>query len=333
MPNIRLVLAGSIWLLFACLIQTDLIANQSNNTDQILQEIRNYQKQFQAPVGAVVPPTEYRPENKLLKQVIQQRVKCYLAALHKLEYLIRMQMIDRDQAVEISRELSTHDLLYAIPYDLIPTENGFWRVGQEELVIADETYHRFLAEVYPIVLTLRKSTTSDPLFTEAWAGVIIASALLRIDRPYLKSEDLKYLKHVLTEIVPDNVGTDLQLEQFFSYNPPDDRPRYPDEITYSEWIQFLQTLSDGNRKVANIYARYGLLRLHWKQLHDSPKQNSLQLLLNDANALLLDFAKLPPIQGLVPRTDEWTYDRIKYLRDYIDEELHKLKKTTEMQRN
>jgi hypothetical protein len=324
MPNIRLVLAGSVWLLFACLIQTDLSANQSDSTDQILQEIRKYQKQFQAPVGAVVPPPEYRPENKRLKREIQQRVNCYLAALRNLEYLIRMRMIDRDQAVEISRELGTHDLLYAIPYWLIPMQNGWWRVGQEELVLADEAYHRFLMGVYSNVRTLRKSNTSDPLFTEAWAGVIIASALLRVDRPYLKREDLNYLKRVLTEIVPDNVGTDLQLEQFFSYNPPDDRPRYPDEITYAEWMQFLQTLSDSNQKVANIYARYGLLRLRWKQLHDSPKQNSLHLLLNDANALLLDFAKLPPVQGLVPRTDEWTYDRIQNLRDYIDEELHKL---------
>jgi hypothetical protein len=116
-----------------------------------------------------------------------------------------MRMIDRDQAVELTRELSTHDLLYAIPYHLIPTENGFWRVGQEELGTAEDAYHRFLREVYPGVRTLRKSQVSDALFMEQWAGVIIASALLRVDRPYLKSEDLKYLKFILTEMIPDNV--------------------------------------------------------------------------------------------------------------------------------
>src|SRR6185295_8124551 len=111
MFRIRFVMIGFLWMFAFSMIQTDLIANQSNNTDQILQEIRDYQKQFQAPVGAVVSPTEYRPENKRLKREIQQRVNSYLAALGNLEYLIRMRMIDRDQAVEISRELSTHDLL------------------------------------------------------------------------------------------------------------------------------------------------------------------------------------------------------------------------------
>jgi hypothetical protein len=198
-----------------------------------------------------------------------------------------------------------------------------WRAGEEELFIADETYHRFLLGTYQNVRTLKKSQTNDPLFTEQWAGVIIGSALLRADRPYLKSEDLNYLKRVLTEIVPDGVGSDLQLEQFFSNNPPDDRPRYPGEISYTEWIHFLEELSDTNSKVPNIYARYGLLRLHSKQLRDSPRKHSLQLLLNDADALLRDFEKLPAIPGWVSRTDEWTYDRIKFLRNYIDEELHK----------
>ncbi len=304
MPNIRILLAGSIWLMFACLIQTDLIANQLSKTDQILQEIRNYQKQFQAPVGVVIPPSEYRPDNKRLKHEIQQRVNCYLAALRNLEYLIQMRMIDRDQAVEITRELSTHDLLYAIPYYLIPTDNGWWRVGQEELVVADEEYHRFLTDGYSSVRTLPKSMQRDPDFTEMWAGVIIESALFRVDRPYFKNEDLKYLKRILTEIIPESTGTEPQLEMFFSNNPPDDRPRYPDEITYAEWIQFLQTLGDSNRKVVTFYARYGLMRLRWKQLHDSPKQQPLQLLLNDANALLRDFAKLTPTEGQLPRTDE-----------------------------
>lgn len=324
MFQIRFVLIGLVWVFALWIIQDDLAANQPENIDQIIQEIRNYQKQFRAPVGAEISPEDYRPENKHLKKVIQQRVNSYLAALRNLEYLIRMQMIDRDQAIEWSRLLGTHDLLYAIPYYLISTENGWWRVGEEELLIADEAYHQFLFGTYQNVRALRKSQTSDPIFMEAWAGVIIGSALLRADRPYLKSEDLKYLKRVLTEVVPDGVGSDLQLEQFFSYNPPDDRPRYPDEITYTEWIQFLQGLSDTNSKIANIYARYGLLRLGCKQLRDSPKQNSLQLLLNDADALLRDFEKLPPIPGWVSRTDEWTYDRIKFLRNYLDEEMHKL---------
>jgi hypothetical protein len=297
------------------------MASPSNSTNQILQSIKQYQKQFQKPVGPEIPPSEYRPDNERLKGVIQQRVNSYVAALRNLEYLVRMRMIDREQAVDITRQLSTHDLLYAIPYYLIPSENGFWRVGQEQLVVADESYHRFLIEVYPSVKTLKKSEVNDQVFTEMWAGVIIASALLRVDRPYFKHEDLNYLKLVLTELIPDNVGTDLQLEQFFSYHPPDDRPFYPDEVSYSEWIQFLQALSDSNRKVASIYARYGLLRLHLKQIKDSPKQYSMKLLLNDADVLLHDFAKLPQIQGELPRTDEWTYDRIKFLRDYIDEQL------------
>lgn len=70
------------------------------------------------------------------KKVIQQRVNSYLAALRNLEYLIRMPMIDRDQAIEWSRLLGTHDLPYAIPYYLIQTENGWWRIGEEELLIA-----------------------------------------------------------------------------------------------------------------------------------------------------------------------------------------------------
>jgi hypothetical protein len=323
MPRIRLALIGFISLLITILIEINLSANQSNNLDEILQAIRNYEKEFEAPVGAVISASENMPENNDLKIAIQQRVNSYLAALRNLEYLVRMRMINRDQAVQLTRELSTHDLLYAIPYYLIPTQNGYWRVGQEALGTAEESYHRFLLEVYPSVRTLRRSDASDPLFTEQWAGVIIASALLRVDRPYFKSEDLNYLKRILTEIVPDNVGTDLQLEQFFSNNPPDDRPRYPDEITYEEWMHFLQTLSDSNCKVANIYARYGLLRLRWKQLQDSPKQHSLKLLLNDADALLRDFAKLPPIQELTSRTDEWTYDQIQNLRKSIDEDLHK----------
>jgi hypothetical protein len=312
-----------IWLFIAILIQSVLSANQSNNVDEILTAIRNYEKEFRAPVGTVIPPSEYSPANKRLKSVIQKRVNTYLAALRNLEQMVRLRMIDRDQAVKISRELSTHDLLYSIPYHLIQIDNGWWRVGQEELVKADEAYHQYLIEVYPLVRTLRKSLASDPIFTEAWAGVIIGSALLRADRPYLKTEDLNYLKRVLTEVIPDNVGTDLQLEQFFAYNPPDDRPRYPDEITCAQWLQFLQYLSDSDRKVANIYARYGMLRLRWKQLHDSPKQHSIEMLLNDADALLRDFSKLPPIQGWTSRSDEWTYDRIQNLRNCIYEDLQK----------
>src|SRR5262245_11027042 len=110
MPRISFVFVVAIWLLS---IHADLIADQSRNVDQILQEIGDYQKQFRAPVGAeIFPIEEWRPDNKQLKEVIQKRVKSYIGALRDLEYLIRMKMIDRDQAVELARNLSTHDLIY-----------------------------------------------------------------------------------------------------------------------------------------------------------------------------------------------------------------------------
>src|SRR5262245_1262674 len=235
----RLFRTISICLLL--LISSEIMAGQQTNTKQILQEIDAYQKKFQKPIGSEIASEDWRPENLQFIAAVQQRVDCYLAALKLLEYLIHMHMIDRDQAVKLSWDLRTHDLLYAIPFNLIETEKGWWRVGQEQLAVAEESYHYFLAHTYMTVPELTKGETPDQLYLEMWAGPIIESGLQRVDRPHLLPEDLAYLKRILTEILPDYVGSGLQLDSFFSNVPPDDGPaNFENEITLSTWTRFLQ---------------------------------------------------------------------------------------------
>jgi hypothetical protein len=313
--------ACSICLLL--LISSEIFAGQQKNTNQILQEIEEYQKKFQKPIGSEISNSEdWRPENFQFIAAVQQRVDCYLAALKLLEYLIRMRMIDRDEAVKLSWELRTHDLLYAIPFNLIETEKGWWRVGQEQLAEADEAYHHFLTHTYLTVPKLTKGETPDPIYQERWAGPIIESAVRRVDRPYLLPEDLAYLKRIMTEVVPDNVGSSLQLEQFFSYGPLEFGPaKFENQITLATWTSFLQELSDSNHRVANLYSRYGLIRLRWMQFRNPVNRSALQQLLIDVEALQNDFAKLPVIKGQEPRTQEWTYGRISDLHSFIKHDL------------
>ena len=312
--------ACSIFLLL--LIRSEIVADQQKKASQILEEIKEYQKKFQKPIGSEIATIEdWRPENFKFIVAVQQRVDNYLAALKLLEYLIRMRMIDRDQAVHLSYELRTHDLLYAIPFNLIETEKGWWRVGQEQLAVAEETYHHFLMNAYMSVPNLTKGETRDPLFPEMWAGPIVESALTRVDRPYLLPEDIGYLKHVLTEIVPD-LGSSLQLQQFFEYGPPDVGPaKFENQVTLVTWTRFLQDLSDSNLSVANVYARYGLLTVRWKQFRNPVNRGALQQLMKDVEMLQNDFLKLPISEGQESRAQEWTYGRIGQLYSYIRHDL------------
>lgn len=306
---------------------------QPDAADQRQELIDDYGRSMRRPIN--LPNENRRPKDPLWMSEVQRRVDAYLAGLAHVEWLIRNRRIDARKAIELTQQQAAHRLLGPMPFELQSIDGKWWRLGCQQIHLAEEAEERFLSETYPLVLKWPfVETPHQPyvhfVFMERWQQPLVKAALMRVDRTYRTKGDLDYIYDVLTELLPDGLPTDSAIVQAFETGTrygsfgSDKRKKLPgDAITEKDWLAFLQRLADSDHKTASACGRYGLVQWNSQrrtQFREQPGQ--LEQLLADVDSLLTDFSQLKySLPTKKRRSSEWLYGRARNIRFSIDREI------------
>lgn len=291
--------------------------------------LHDYDRLARRPMDEVSPEDRKRIDSPAVRAAVMRRVEAYLAGLAHLEHLIRNRQVSALQAVKLFEPRTTHCLLSPVGFELVVRQGKHYRMGQDELALAEEAKERFLAEVYPRVLSLSRDDLPQHRFAafgllDHWCSLLVKAALLRVDRTYRTKADLDWIYGVLTDITPDGTSTQLDVQQFLLAAGrcyPDDL-KHPDAFTEPQWIDFLTQLSENKHRVARLYGRYGLLHYRWQHGGKKAAEEEGPALLREADALLRVYAATPysaPSNG--SRRRESMYIRLSSLRGEMAREI------------
>lgn len=273
---------------------------------------------------------EYRKNDPILADKVARHVERYVAAMNHLEYLIRNRLIDTAVSVYLAKRNGIELLAEGVGKGYDKIRKRSWYPAPEQMRIAERAKDRFLEEVFPQVPDLPSRSTEASYrmaILNEWQDVLIKEATSRTDNTYRSPDHLKFIKRILSAHLPEGIPTNFNLLtflgfQYFNDSPPHPHPR--SNCTKEQWMDFMTALVASDNKIVSLYARYGLIaaemddRIARLGLASTPK------LLEQADALLDDIAKVPfsdDIEGIY-RDHGRMYQRLLSKRNRIAKALN-----------
>ncbi len=263
------------------------------NAEQRVRLILDYQVCFTRDFARLwsyqVPPDE----RALL---IEQATDQFITAQEHLEYVIRNRQISHGEAVRLLRRQSWEgpgDGQLLIP---MPGKEAAERLRLRRVLDADE---RFLSDSFMEVVKLPESPTMPTIiqprhheFEKPWWTVLLNRALKQVQIREFDAHSLKFMKRVLTEMVPEDVA----------YPEPLSHLAYAgrslsNDAQKDEWRKFLTELATSKSSLASFFGRAQLREISsggLRALGTSDKAE-LQASIRSAEAILRDFEGRRPI--------------------------------------
>ena len=279
----------------ALLVEADDAAQRTALLDE-------YAKMLGSPEERVLGPRELAARPPTPEQVRRDALAAWHAGLRHLEYLIRNRQTTLVEIVRLTNGVVSRPVVIKA-------------VGDPQAAEAERIKQAFFHDVFPLALAL---PPGRPKAEREWLNTVRSACLERYDQTVLTKEDLDRYLDLMENVIPDGYllvifgDTPQKFKPWYASAP---RPGYSVE----EYLAFVDRLKRSSRPLNAFLGRYAALayelgewqaanppRYQFPSTHGEVVEDpgptkealaSLADLMKRADQLVIDFARLKPVEG------------------------------------